>query len=323
MSKYKKINLDKIKTISILNRNSKVKVDDFATTFEPTDNFDDFINSLPNILIAKDFKEFSVGFADAVVNKKTICLMMGAHLIKVGLSPLIVELIKNRWISSISMNGAGVIHDVELSLWGKTSEDVAENLQNGTFGMSVETAEFINSTLKENINTDLGYGESIGKKISESLAANKEQSILYNAYLNSIPVTVHVGIGTDIIYQHGNMDAAAAGELSYRDFKILCNVLQNIGNGGIVLNIGSAVILPEVFLKALTVVRNLGHDAFNFTTATFDMIQQYRPRVNVVERPTLSSGKGFYFIGHHEIMIPLLVAFVKNILRKGNGNYNK
>jgi hypothetical protein len=320
MSKYKKINLDKIKTISILNRTSKVKIDDFATTFDPNSNFGEFINSLPNILIAKDFKEFSIRFAEAVINQKNIYLMMGAHLIKVGLAPLIIEFIKNRWISSISMNGAGVIHDVELSLWGKTSENVSDNLQNGTFGMTAETAQFINSTLKENMETDLGYGEAIGKKLSESSVTNKEQSILYNAYVNSIPVTVHIGIGTDIIYQHPNMDAAAAGELSYRDFKILCDVLQNVGNGGIVLNIGSAVILPEVFLKALTVVRNLGNDAFNFTTATFDMIQQYRSKVNVVERPTLLNGKGYYFIGHHEIMVPLLVASVKNLIRERNGN---
>jgi deoxyhypusine synthase len=319
MSKYEKINLDKIKTISILDRASKVKIDDFATTFQPNNNFDEFINSLPNILVAKDFKEFSTRFADAVINKKTICVMMGAHLIKVGLAPLIVELIKHKWISSISMNGAGVIHDVELSLWGRTSEEVAENLQNGTFGMSVETAQFINYSLKENINTDLGYGESIGKKLLEWPVVNQDRSILYNAYIHSIPATVHVGIGTDIIYQHSNMDGAAAGQLSYRDFKILCNVLQHIGNGGIVLNIGSAVILPEVFLKALTVVRNLGNHAFNFTTATFDMIHQYRPKVNVVERPTLSNGKGYYFIGHHEIMIPLLVASVKNLIRKQNG----
>jgi hypothetical protein len=217
------------------------------------------------------------------------------------------------------MNGAGVIHDVELALWGKTSEDVAINLKNGSFGMSKETAEFINCTLKENLNTDLGYGESIGKKLVDVGAPNYTSSILYNAYENSIPVTVHVGIGTDIIYQHPNMDGAAAGELSYRDFKLLCHVLQNIGNGGVVLNIGSAVILPEVFLKALTVVRNLGSDAFNFTTATFDMFQQYRSRVNVVERPTQSNGKGYYFIGHHEIMIPLLIAAVNNHIRKNDG----
>ena len=319
MSKYNKIELEKIKTISINDRKSKVKTEDFAKEFLPEINFDKFYNSLPDILVAKDFKDFSLRMADAVTNKNTISLMMGAHLIKVGLGPLVIEMIRKRMISSISMNGAGVIHDVELALWGKTSEDVAENLQNGSFGMSKETAEFINSALKENLKTDLGYGESIGKKLVEVSAPNKQFSILYNAYQNSIPVTVHVGIGTDIIYQHPSMDGAAAGELSYRDFKILCDVLKSIGNGGVVLNVGSAVILPEVFLKALTVVRNLGYDAFNFTTATFDMFQQYRSRVNVVERPTLSSGKGYYFIGHHEIMIPLLLAAVNNHIRKNNG----
>jgi len=319
MSKYKQINLEKIKTVSIHERKSKVQTGDFAKIFQPGKNFSDFIESLPDILVAKDFKDFSIAFADAIKAGKTISLMMGAHLIKVGLGPLIVDMIKRKMISSISMNGAGVIHDSELALWGVTSEDVAVNLQNGSFGMSKETAEFINSTLKENLSTDLGYGESVGKKIFYSDAPFKDFSILSNAFENSIPVTIHAGIGTDIIYQHPNMDGGAAGELSYRDFKILCEVLKNIGNGGIVLNIGSAVILPEVFLKALTVVRNLGYDAFNFTTATFDMFQQYRSRVNVVERPTASNGKGYYFIGHHEIMIPLLLASVHNLLEDKNG----
>lgn len=319
MSKYKQINLESIKTVSITERKSKVQTEDFIKSFSPDENFSNFVNSLPNILVAKDFKEFSEKFASAVINKKNISLMMGAHLIKVGLGPLIIELIKNGMISSVSMNGAGVIHDSELALWGQTSEDVAVNLQNGTFGMCRETAQFINSALSENLSTDLGYGESIGKKIFESDAKNKSFSILATAYEKSIPVTVHVGIGTDIIYQHPGMNGAAAGELSYRDFKILCEVLKSLGTGGVVLNVGSAVILPEVFLKALTVVRNLGFDAFNFTTATFDMISQYRSRVNVVERPTLSGGKGYYFIGHHEIMIPLLLASVKDILRKHNG----
>lgn len=318
-SKYKKIDLNKIQTISILERKSKVNIGDFSKIFDPDASFNNFINSLPNILISKDLKDFATKFALAVKNKKVVSLMMGAHLIKVGLSPLIIDLIKNNMISSISMNGACVIHDVELAIWGKTSEDVSENLMNGSFGMSKETAEFINNTLKENFDTDCGYGESIGKKLIDINPLYKDYSILYNAYNYSIPVTVHVGIGTDIIYQHPNMDGASAGELSYRDFKILCNVLSNLDSQGIIINIGSAVILPEVFLKALTVVRNLGYSAYNFTSATFDMLQQYRPRVNIVQRPTMNNGKGYYFIGHHELMIPLLIAMVKNYLRVNNG----
>lgn len=317
-SKYKKIDLQKIKTISINERKSKVVIEDFAKNYDPDLNFDNFVNSFPNILVSKDLKDFSLRLANSIKKGKVVSILMGAHLIKVGLNPLIIELIKQRMISSISMNGAGVIHDTELAIWGKTSEDVAQNLINGSFGMSKETAEIINSTLKDNLNTDLGYGESISKKLFELEPPNKNFSILYNAYKYDVPVTVHVGIGTDIIYQHPNMDGSAAGELSYRDFKVLCNVLSNLDADGVVINIGSSVILPEVFLKALTVVRNLGFNAFNFTTATFDMFNQYRSRVNVVERPTINNGKGYYFIGHHEIMIPLLIAFVKNYLRVKN-----
>jgi deoxyhypusine synthase len=244
---------------------------------------------------------------------------MGAHSIKVGLTPLIIDLIQKKVISVIALNGAGAIHDVELALWGKTSEDVATNLQDGTFGMSAETAQFINSALIDAYkNSDMGYGECLGKKLDELNAENGKISILTEAYRNNIPVTIHIGIGTDIIYQHPNMDAAAAGELSYRDFKILSSILTNIGDGGIVMNIGSAVICPEVFLKALTVVKNLGYKADNFITSNFDMLQQYRPRVNIVQRPTQNSGIGYNFTGHHEIMIPLLFAMIKNEI-KNNG----
>jgi hypothetical protein len=320
MSKYSKIDLSKVKTISINERKSKVNKNDFGKVFDPLKgSFNDFINSFPDILVSKDLKEFAKKIAFAYLNKKPVILFMGAHSIKVGLSPLIVDLIKSGIISCVSTNGAGAIHDVELSLWGKTSEDVAANLQDGTFGMSKETAEFINLALVENLKTDLGYGESLGKKIVESNAENIDISILGQSYLQNIPMTIHVGIGTDIIYQHPNMDGAAAGELSYRDFKILAEVLKDLGDGGVVLNVGSAVICPEVFLKTLTVVRNLGFGVRSFYTATFDMNQQYRARVNIVQRPTLDGGKGYYFTGHHEIMLPLLIAMVKNEIGIQNG----
>jgi deoxyhypusine synthase len=314
MSKYKKIDLSKIKTISILDRKSKVNISDFAKVFDiQNGTFNDFINSLPNFLIAKDLKAFSKHIANAYSLRKPVIILMGAHPIKVGLNPILIELIKMKIISCIGMNGAGAIHDTELALWGMTSEDVAENLLDGTFGMSAETAAFINNTLVQyKDDPSFGYGEALGKKLVDSNAPNNNFSLLAEAYKHDIPVTVHIGIGTDIIYQHPNMNASAAGDLSYRDFKILCDVLTNIGNGGVVINIGSAVICPEVFLKALTVVRNLGFDAYNFFTANFDMLQQYRPRVNIVQRPTQNSGKGYYFIGHHEIMIPLLAAMIKN-----------
>lgn len=311
---YKEIDLNKIKTYSIQNRKSKVQTSTFAKVHRQGASFSDFLDTLPDILIGHDFRELLLSIRSAIKNNKPIVIMMGAHVIKCGLNPLIIELMRRNIVRSIAFNGAGVIHDTETAYWGTTSEDVAGGLNDGSFGMVKETPEIINAGLCLGENEGLGYGQAVGKKISTDNAPHKNLSILANGYELNIPVTVHVAIGTDIIHQHGNTDGAIVGKLSHRDFKIFCQTLTEIGHGGILLNIGSAVILPEVFLKALTVVRNLGYDAHEIITANFDMLQHYRPRVNVVQRPTDTGGKGFQFTGHHEIMIPLLVAGILELL---------
>lgn len=306
MGKYKEIDLKSIKTYSISGRESKVDTTAFAREIEKSDSVEKFIDSLPEILVASDFKKFIKYYQNAVITGNPVIFMMGAHLIKVGLNPLLIRAMKRKQITHLAMNGACVIHDLELAMHGQTSEDVAKGLQDGSFGMVKETAEIINKTIAGGENK-LGYGESIAKTISESDYKYKDLSILKQAYDLDIPISVHIALGTEIIHQHGSAKGSAIGDTSMRDFRILCQSLTGLNANAIVINAGSAVIMPEVFLKALTVVRNLGHPAFGFTTATFDMIRHYRPTENVVKRPTLDSGKGYYFIGHHEIMLPLLL----------------
>lgn len=298
------LDINKIKTYSLKQRYSKVKALDFAKVGKKCEGFREFYASLPNILAAKDFKQIVDAIVGAYKRKKAVILMLGAHPIKCGLSPLIIQLINKGIITHVAMNGAGIIHDFELSLQGKTSEDVAASLKNGKFGMAKETAEFLNSAINDN--ADLGVGSAVAKSLSCAKLRYKNLSIIYACEQKGIPVTVHVAIGTDIIHQHPSCDGASLGEAALVDFHKLTETVAKL-NGGVVLNFGSAVIMPEVFLKALNIARNLGYKVNNFTTANFDMIHHYRPQANVVSRPTQDSGKGFYIIGHHEIMLPLLV----------------
>lgn len=312
MSKYKQIDLSKVKRYSIKNRKSKVELNSLAKVFDPSqDDFSKFIKSFPKFLAVNDLTEFAKAIVSAKKKKKPVIFMIGAHVIKVGLSPIIIDLMKNGFVIGIAMNSAGAIHDSELAFFGKTSEDVAAGITDGTFGMAKETGEFINQTLSKYEHSDLGYGEALGVEMKIKKAPHRKISLLYNGYNLGKPITVHAAIGTDITHQHPDANGAAIGKLSFTDFKIFCEEVSRLGNGGVVANIGSNVILPEVFLKALTIVRNLGYNVFNFTTANFDFIQHYRPRVNVVQRPTQDSGKGFMFTGHHEIMIPLLASMIK------------
>ncbi len=313
MSKFKQIDLSRIKTISIRERKSKVSQKDFARPVDPHKNtVATFLDSLPHILVGNDLRELVDDIVRSRKRKKPVILMMGAHVIKVGMSPIIIDLLKHGVVTHVAMNSAAAIHDVETAMWGQTSEDVAVNMLDGKFGMARETGEFINKALvKAMTESSEGYGEALAKKLLALKAPHKKVSILVNCYNLVVPVTVHAAIGTDIVHQQPTMDGAATGEMSFRDFKILANGVKELKQGGVVLNIGSAVILPEVFLKALTVARNLGHRAQGFSTANFDMIRHYRPQVNVVERPTLKHGRGFNFVGHHEIMVPLLAAMIK------------
>lgn len=286
---------------------------DFARVVDPRKaGLKSFLDSLPNILAAQELRALVDDIVKSRRRRKPVVLMMGAHVIKVGTAPLIVDLVRRGIITHVAMNSAAAIHDIETAMWGKTSEDVAVNILDGRFGMSRETGEFINATLGRAFRfTDEGYGEALARELVRRKPPYRAHSILLAGYREGIPVTVHAAIGTDIVHQQPTMDGAATGEMSFRDFKVLARTLTDLRGGGVVLNIGSAVILPEVFLKALTVARNLGHRASGFSTANFDMIRQYRPTVNVVERPTQKRGRGYNFVGHHEIMIPLLAAMIK------------
>ncbi|MEW6170601.1 MAG: hypothetical protein AB1472_03480 [Candidatus Omnitrophota bacterium] len=300
------ININKIKTYSIKRRYSKVGAGDFAKVPIKGKAFSSFFDSLPNILKAKDIRAIVASIIRAKKTKKSVIFMAGAHVIKCGLNPILIELMKKKIINCICLNGAGIIHDFELAFQGKTSEDVGENLKTGKFGMGKETAKFINDAIAEDLENGLGLGNTIAKKINKARLKHKNLSLLYNAYKYKIPVCVFVAVGTDIIHQHPSFNAAATGQRSLRDFHLFVEEVAKINNGGVVLNFGSSVILPEVFLKALNLARNLGNNVKNFTTANFDMIYHYRPTQNVCMRPVMSGGNGYYIIGHHEIMLPFL-----------------
>ncbi len=278
----------------------------FAKPLKRGASFRDFLRSLPDILKAKELKEVVEAVVKARRKNKPVMLMMGAHVIKCGLSPLIIELIEKGIVTSVSMNGAGVIHDFEIAFCGWTSEDVSSSLKDGSFGMVRETAEFINSALREGVGEAKGFGEAVAEKIVKENLKNKDLSIAAACLKKKIPLTVHVAIGTDIVHQHASCNGADTGEATLRDFRRLTEEVLKLGSGGVVMNIGSAVILPEVFLKALSVARNLKKGVANFTTVNFDMNFHYRPFVNVVSRPVEGAGKGYYILGHHEIMLPLI-----------------
>lgn len=304
------INLKKVRRYSIKTRKSKVNQGDFALKPAKARSFSGFLDSLPNILKAKDLRAVSSDIVSARRKNKGVIFMAGAHVIKCGLNPVIIELLEKKVITCICLNGAGLIHDFEIAFQGKTSEDVAENLKTGKFGMGKETADFINCAAKDGVKAGFGLGYAVANKIGSTDLAHKNLSLLWNAYKHKVPVCVFVGIGTDIIHQHPSFDPAATAVGSLRDFHILVKNICSLNQGGVVLNFGSAVLLPEVFLKALNLARNLGNKVKDFTTANFDMIYQYRPAQNVVSRPVLSGGKGYYIIGHHEIMLPLLAQSV-------------
>ena len=291
-------------------RFSKVKARDFAMPPSRRASFSSFYKSLPNILKAKEIRAVVNAIIKAYRADRAVIFMAGAHVIKCGLNPVLSELIKRKIISCICLNGAGLIHDFELAFQGRTSEDVAENLKEGKFGMGRETADFINTAVKEGVEQGFGLGASLAKKITESKLRYKNLSLLYHAYKNKIPVCVFVAVGTDIIHQHPSFDAALTAEGSLRDFHLLVQQIQRMHKGGVVLNFGSAVILPEVFLKALNLARNTGNKVTDFTAANFDMIYHYRPAQNVCIRPVMSGGRGYYIVGHHEIMLPLLAQAV-------------
>ena len=309
-SRYNEVDLSGLKTFRMVDLNRNVKSDHFASPLSPGSSFEDFIHSLPDILKASELQTFAGILGDAVKNNLAIIVMFGGHVIKTGLAPLLIDWLKGGKITALATHGAGCIHDTEIALFGRTSEDVAEGLADGSFGMSRDTADFINNAIANPENEKLGYGEALGKALIDNKAPHGNLSLLASAYKAEIPLTAHVALGADIIHQHASCDGAAVGRASMKDFRIFAREVGKLNEGGVVINFGSAVIMPEVFLKALTVARNLGFPAHGFTAANFDMNIHYRPTLNVLDRPTMTGGRKFNFVGHHEIMIPLLFAMV-------------
>jgi hypothetical protein len=292
-----------------------VRLEDFARPLKPGGSFGQFLDSLPAILAAAELRELARRIARSHRAGRTFLLMAGAHPIKTGLSPLICELIRDRILSAVAMNGAAIIHDFELAFAGRTSEDVGAGLTDGSFGMAQETGEFLNRAAAIAAEEGRGLGEVVGREINRRRLRHRAISIFACAQEAGIPATVHVAIGADIIHMHPNADGAAIGKATLADFHRLTEVAGSLSRG-VVLNLGSAVIMPEMFLKALNLSRNLGRKVRDFTSADMDFIRQYRPRVNVVERPTRNRGKGIMLTGHHEIMFPLLIAAVREELRR-------
>lgn len=313
----KPIDRASLKTYSLASRKSKVDRADFAHAWEPGGSLEDFLGRLPNILAAKDLKAVVSAIAKAHQAGKQVVMGMGAHVIKVGLNPVVVDMMERGIITAIAMNGAGIIHDLELALIGRTSEDVLEGLEKGAFGMAEESADFLNRAGTDAAKEGCGLGRAVGRAIIKESLPFARDSILATAARLEIPATVHVAIGTDIIHIHPGFDPEAAGKASYDDFRLFASAVAALEKG-VYMNIGSAVILPEVFLKALTLVRNMGHQVQQFTTVNMDFVRHYRPMTNVVIRPTASGGQGYSLIGHHEIMFPLLAgAVIEEIVRSG------
>jgi hypothetical protein len=312
MSKYRvhPFDLSGINTYPLKSRSSKVAVDLFCQPHEKGGTFSDFLQSLPGILASRELKDLAHAIVNARSNGNAIIWGMGGHVIKTGLSPILIDLMDRGLVSALAMNGSCLIHDFEIALSGSTSEDVDVQLQTGAFGMAEETGRDINNAIRDGVTEGLGIGESMGRYLSSQKPPFGKYSLLLQAYLRNIPVTVHVTIGADIIHNHPNIAPAAIGEGSHRDFRLLASIVEGLNGGGVYLNCGSAVTMPEIFLKCVTLVRNSGRSLRNFTTANLDFIQHYRPRENVLKRPVKDGGRGIPITGHHEIIIPLLAAWL-------------
>lgn len=308
MTEYREADFSRLKTVPIAERPNKVDASLLAKPPLPSDrSFNAFVDALPSILAAQDLR-YVVDQIVAAAGRRGILAMLGGHVIKVGLGPLLIALMRRRAITMVAMNGSAAIHDFELAAYGGTSEDVAAGLGDGTFGMAEETGREMNAALVRGAKGQLGAGEALADYLgARQDLPGRDVSVLLACASLGVPVTVHAAIGAEIIHQHPASDGAVLGATSHRDFKRLAGALPDLDDGGVVLNLGSAVVMPEVFLKALTIARNLnGGRPKNFSACDCDMQRHYRPRVNVVERPTLAGGRGIQLTGHHEILIPLL-----------------
>lgn len=307
MKTYQPLDFSGLNTYSIHGRYSKVTVENFAKPLAPGSTLKQFIASLPEQLLGLDFPELVGRLAASHENGRPIVVGMGAHVIKVGLNPILIDLMERGIISAIALNGAGIVHDTEIAMVGRTSEEVGDVLGSGAFGAAKETGEVVNAGINLGAKNGQGLGEALGEYLLAQNFPYNHMSLLATAKRLGIPLTVHVAMGTDIVHIHPTANGGAIGQTSHQDFRLFCGLVAEL-EGGAYLNFGSAVLLPEVFLKALTVARNLGHVVNNFTTANFDFIRHYRTMTNVVNRPTMGGGKGYNIIGHHELLIPLLAA---------------
>lgn len=306
---FQPINLDEINTYDLASRPSKVTVKDFAAPVSADDSLKEFLEKLPNILAVQSIREIAKSIKKAKELNKPIIWGIGGHVVKTGLAPILIDLMERGFITAIAGNGSVLVHDTEIALVGFTSEDVDATLGEGDFGAAKETGEILNSAAKNGQTDQIGLGEAMGREVTNQNPPNADKSLLCQTYKNKIPFTAHLTIGADIGNFHASADGSALGETSHQDFKLFCSIVKEMNGGGVYLNIGSAVTMPEIFLKAVTVVRNLGFPLQDITTANFDFIQHYRPLTNVVRRPNANgAGRGFSITGHHEIMIPLLAA---------------
>jgi len=302
------VDLKRVRTVPVTRRPNKVRAEEFAKPPGADRSFHAFIDSLPDILVARDFRQVVDAIVAAARTTRAVVVMLGGHIVKTGLAPLLGSLLQRGVITHVAMNGSAAIHDFEIARFGGTSEDVAAGLKDGTFGMADETGREMNEAFSEGSNRGIGMGAALQARLATSTLVHPELSVMLQAASAKVPVTVHAAIGAEIIHQHPAADGSAIGDTSHRDFRRLAHSLDALDNGGVVLNLGSAVIMPEVFLKALTIARNLnGGRPQNFVTCDLDMLRHYRPRMNVVQRPTLHSGKGYEITGHHELMVPLIV----------------
>lgn len=303
------LNLESVSTYPLASRPSKVCLNDFARPIEESSSIEDFLASLPNILGVQSLHSVAAQMRRAKQLGKPIIWGLGGHVIKVGLAPVIIDLMRRGFVTAIAANGSVLVHDAEIAMVGSTSEDVDTTLGEGAFGAAEETGQLLNSAAREGMRDGIGLGEALGRALVALEPRHRYYSLLCAAYHSRIPFTAHITIGGDIAHFHPSADGAALGATSHTDFRLLGELVRRMNGGGVYLNVGSAVVLPELFLKAVTLVRNLGHGLTDITTANFDFIQSYRPLTNVVRRPTAGgAGRGYSITGHHELSIPLLAA---------------
>lgn len=308
--------LDGVSTYPLADRKNKVTTEMFGKAFDGSENIPGFVSKLPRILAGESLRTLIRAILYAKTTNRAIIWGLGGHVIKVGLGPVLNDLMEHGFVTAVAMNGSAAIHDFEVAMGGATSEEVGDVLGSGKFGMVRETAEHMNGAINGTLGTGIGLGEALGSAIVNGSAnfPYQSMSILAEAWKRRVPVTVHVAVGTDTIHAHPSASGEAIGEGSFHDFRLFSSVIKDLSGGGVYLNVGSAVLLPEVFLKAVSLVRNLGFSLEEFTTANLDFIQHYRPTQNVLKRPTQNTGQSIALTGHHEIMVPLLAAALKGAL---------